>query len=218
MINYKKVSVVIAATLTALSFAGVAHADDTNTTSSNDTKIVYVPVPGPIQYVNVPVPGPTVYVPVPGPVQYVNVPGPVQYVNVPGPTVTTTITVEKEKVVEKIVKQEIIKNETETSVYFDTSSAKLTYGSRVILDKFIKKAKEKKLTNFDISGYTDSRGGVKGSFDLALNRAESVKKYIAKQIPNAKFNTAGYGISWSYKNNSVIGLQLNRRADIVGSN
>lgn len=201
MNKYVKNGVVIALATLMLSATGTAYADSND--DDDDKKIVYVPVPGP-----------TVYVPVPGPIQYVNVPGPVQYVNVPGPTVT----IEKEKIVEKVVTKEVVKKQIETSIYFKPTSANLTSASRAILDKFIKRANANGIKSFDITGYTDSSGGVKGSFELSLQRSIAVRNYISKRVDGAEFNTVGAGISSLHDNDDSLGRQLNRRVDILANN
>ena len=68
--------------------------------------------------------------------------------------------------------------------------------------------------NFTIYGFTDIRGGIDNQ-KLSLDRATSVKNYIASLVPGADFQISSYGPSYPVASNSTVeGLAANRRAEI----
>lgn len=105
-----------------------------------------------------------------------------------------------------------------TSVTFRINSAILSPEAKRQLDDLATKALASNGYMIEISGHTDSTGGVAKNMRLSRDRAESVVEYltVAHHIPARRFITPmGYGKSDAVADNSTsAGRAQNRRVDV----
>ena len=98
-------------------------------------------------------------------------------------------------------------------VNFDTNKFNLDLGDRILIENFAFDVQLYGFKEVDISGHTDSRGGVDNNV-LSDNRAKSARAYLLKLIPNLKVTVNGYADAISVApNTTVAGLAANRRAE-----
>ena len=104
------------------------------------------------------------------------------------------------------------------SVTFRTNSAVLSPEAKQQLDDLATKALASNGYMIEVSGHTDSTGGVAKNMRLSRDRAESVVEYLTIQhhIPARRFITPmGYGKSEAVADNSTAsGRQQNRRVEV----
>ena len=102
----------------------------------------------------------------------------------------------------------------EVVVNFATNQYSLTAQEKRELDAFIEKVKAGGFKELDISGHTDSVGGVDNNA-LSLNRAKETKAYILKEIPDLKITLGAYADAVSVASNATAaGKAANRRAEV----
>ena len=73
-------------------------------------------------------------------------------------------------------------------------------------------------TKIDISGHTDSRGGIDNNV-LSNNRAKAARAYLLSLLPNLKVTINGYADAINVATNATVeGMSANRRAEfrVVG--
>jgi outer membrane protein OmpA-like peptidoglycan-associated protein len=116
----------------------------------------------------------------------------------------------------KVVLQESF---TEDRVRFKTSSYELTKDAKVALDEFASRVK--KLDSriwMEIQGHTDDTGGTEVNDALGQQRAEAVRRYLAREhkVPLARMSTISYGDSLPIApNKTAKGRAQNRRVVII---
>jgi len=98
-------------------------------------------------------------------------------------------------------------------VRFNLNSAKLTAGSRRILDNFAAQLAQHADLRFEVGGHTDSTGDAAYNLDISLRRAHTVRDYlIAKGVAGNRLVAAGYGQKNPIADNgSFEGRSQNRR-------
>jgi|GEM_PF-568589 len=104
------------------------------------------------------------------------------------------------------------------SVLFDVNSAVLKPAVKKILDSVVKLIAGYNSTQVDINGHTDNTGSVEKNEQLALNRAASVRTYLAEKLPAlaAGISATGKGQSVPIAdNNTVEGRARNRRVEVI---
>jgi outer membrane protein OmpA-like peptidoglycan-associated protein len=102
----------------------------------------------------------------------------------------------------------------EVVVNFATNQYSLTTQEKRELDDFIEKVKAGGFKELDISGHTDSVGGVDNNV-LSRNRAKETRAYILKEIPDLKITLGGYADAVSVASNATAaGKAANRRAEV----
>lgn len=104
---------------------------------------------------------------------------------------------------------------TTVSVRFKTNQSELDDEDKAELDRLALEAKNHQGYILEIQGFTDSRGGVAKNDALSDKRAESVKRYLAKQheIPLFKMSIAGLGkLAEEVRTKET--LAENRRVDV----
>ncbi|KAF0247472.1 MAG: OmpA/MotB domain-containing protein, partial [bacterium] len=101
------------------------------------------------------------------------------------------------------------------SVKFKTNQSELDDEDRYELDRLAVEAKNHQGYILEIQGFTDSRGSNTKNDVLSDKRAESVKRYLAKQheIPTFKMSIVGLG-KLAEEVRSKEALAENRRVDV----
>ncbi len=108
---------------------------------------------------------------------------------------------------------------TEDRVHFKTSSYDLSKEAKAALDEFASKVK--KLNEpvwLEIQGHTDDTGGAAINDALGQQRAEAVRRYLAREhkLPLARMSTISYGDTLPIApNKTAKGRAENRRVVIV---
>ena len=103
-------------------------------------------------------------------------------------------------------------------VNFDTAKYNLDSGDRALIRDFAAEVVKYGYTKIDISGHTDSRGGIDNNV-LSNNRAKAARDYLLKLLPNLKVTINGFADAISVaSNNTAAGMAANRRAEfrVVG--
>jgi outer membrane protein OmpA-like peptidoglycan-associated protein len=79
-------------------------------------------------------------------------------------------------------------------IYFDLDRDSIKPRSRPVLDRAVEVFKTHTSVKIEISGHTDSTGGVEYNRDLSRRRAESVRRYLVEHgIDGARITTRGAG-------------------------
>ncbi len=116
----------------------------------------------------------------------------------------------------KVVLQESF---TEDRVRFKTSSYELTKDAKAALDEFAGKVKTlDKGIWIEIQGHTDDTGGTEFNDALGQQRAEAVRRYLARahKIPLSRMSTISYGDTLPVApNKTAKGRAQNRRVVII---
>ena len=116
----------------------------------------------------------------------------------------------------KVVLQESF---TEDRVRFKTSSYELTKDAKAALDEFAEKVKKLDARVWiEIQGHTDDTGGADFNDALGQQRAEAVRRYLARQhkFPLSRMSTISYGDTLPVApNKTKDGRAQNRRVVIV---
>lgn len=104
---------------------------------------------------------------------------------------------------------------TTASVRFKTNQSELDDEDKAELDRLALEAKNHQGYILEIQGFTDSRGGSAKNDALSDRRAESVKRYLAKQheIPTFKMSIVGLG-KLTEEVRTKEALAENRRVDV----
>lgn len=116
----------------------------------------------------------------------------------------------------KVVLQESF---TEDRVRFKTSSYELTKEAKVALDEFAERVKKlDERVWIEIQGHTDDTGGTDFNDALGQQRAEAVRRYLARQhkFPLSRMSTISYGDTLPIApNKTATGRAQNRRVVII---
>ena len=98
-------------------------------------------------------------------------------------------------------------------VNFDTNKYNIDSGDQLLIQNFAFDVKLYGYKEVDISGHTDSRGGVDNNV-LSMNRAKAARDYLLKLIPDLKVTINGFADVISVASNSTAeGMAANRRAE-----
>ncbi len=107
----------------------------------------------------------------------------------------------------------------EDRVRFKVSSFELTKDAKVALDEFAAKIKGlDKGVYLEIQGHTDDTGGADYNDQLGQQRAEAVRRYLARdhKLPLGRISTISYGDTQPVQSNKTAkGRAQNRRVVIV---
>ena len=103
-----------------------------------------------------------------------------------------------------------------SDVSFDTGSATIKPQMRAVLDPFAASVKDDPNARLTIVGHTDSTGSEAVNNPLSVDRAQSVRDYLAaKGVSPTKVQTAGHGEREPVADNSTSdGRARNRRVEI----
>ena len=103
-----------------------------------------------------------------------------------------------------------------SDVSFDTGSATIKPQMRAVLDPFAASVKDDPNARLTIVGHTDSTGSEAVNNPLSVERAQSVRDYLAaKGVSPTKVQTAGHGEREPVADNSTAdGRARNRRVEI----
>jgi len=108
---------------------------------------------------------------------------------------------------------------SEDRVRFKLNSFELTKDAKVALDEFAAKIKGlDKGVYLEIQGHTDDSGGADYNDQLGQQRAEAVRRYLAREhkLPLGRISTISYGDTQPVESNkSAKGRAQNRRVVIV---
>lgn len=101
------------------------------------------------------------------------------------------------------------------SIYYSTSSADLTHGSKAVLDEFAQYLIENPTMVIDIHGHTDDVGDANVNLVLSTDRAFSVMAYLQEHgVPANRLSFKGFGESNPFTSNSTPeGRAQNRRTE-----
>jgi outer membrane protein OmpA-like peptidoglycan-associated protein len=98
-------------------------------------------------------------------------------------------------------------------VNFDTAKFALDTGDRALIQNFAAEVRIFGFKEVDISGHTDSRGGIDNNL-LSINRARAARDYLLRLIPGLKVTINGFADVVSVAPNSTVeGMAANRRAE-----
>ena len=103
-------------------------------------------------------------------------------------------------------------------VNFDTAKYNLDAGDKALIRAFAADVEKYGFTKIDISGHTDSRGGIDNNV-LSNNRAKAARAYLLSLLPNLKVTINGYADAINVATNATAeGMSANRRAEfrVVG--
>jgi peptidoglycan-associated lipoprotein len=107
----------------------------------------------------------------------------------------------------------------EDRVRFKISSFELTKDAKAALDEFAAKIKGlDKTVYLEIQGHTDDSGGADYNDQLGQQRAEAVRRYLAREhkLPLGRISTISYGDTQPVESNKTAkGRSQNRRVVIV---
>ncbi|MEO8056672.1 MAG: OmpA family protein [Acidobacteriota bacterium] len=107
----------------------------------------------------------------------------------------------------------------EDRVRFKTASYELTKDAKAALDEFAVKVKAlDKGVYLEIQGHTDDTGGADFNDQLGQQRAEAVRRYLARQhhLPLGRMSTISYGDTLAVETNkTALGRSKNRRVVVV---
>lgn len=102
-------------------------------------------------------------------------------------------------------------------IYFDWDSAAVGDQGQLVLDEAVAIALAEGITDFAVTGYTDSSGSAEYNLGLSLRRAESVAAGLeARGVPGQNISIAGRGeADQAVPTADGVRLQANRRVTIV---
>ena len=107
----------------------------------------------------------------------------------------------------------------EDRVRFKVNSFELTKDAKAALDEFAAKVKAlDKTVYLEIQGHTDDSGGADYNDQLGQQRAEAVRRYLAREhkLPLGRISTISYGDTQPVESNKTAkGRSQNRRVVIV---
>ena len=111
----------------------------------------------------------------------------------------------------KPAKQEI--PEIALVVNFDTAKFNIDAQDRILIRAFAANILKYGYKEVDISGHTDSRGGIDNNV-LSNNRAKASRDFLLKLLPDLKVTINGYADALSVApNKTTAGMAANRRAE-----
>lgn len=102
-------------------------------------------------------------------------------------------------------------------IFFATASYELSPKSFHVLDSFSNKLQEYTIDSVVIEGHTDSVGSLSYNEKLSVNRANSVKDYLAEHVADLANKTVWRGFAFlrpATSNKTPQGRQRNRRVEI----
>lgn len=98
-------------------------------------------------------------------------------------------------------------------INFDTNKYNIDAKDRALIEGFARDVVKYGFKEVDISGHTDSRGGVDNNV-LSTNRAKASRDYLLKLVPTLKVTINGFADVVSVAtNNTAAGMAANRRAE-----
>ena len=103
-------------------------------------------------------------------------------------------------------------------VNFDTAKYNLDAADRALIRAFAAEVAKYGYKEIDISGHTDSRGGINNNI-LSNNRAKESRDFLKSLLPNLKVTINGYADAINVATNATApGMAANRRAEfrVVG--
>jgi outer membrane protein OmpA-like peptidoglycan-associated protein len=105
----------------------------------------------------------------------------------------------------------------DSGILFDTDKSALKAEAQSNLQKLAASLQNNPETNILIVGHTDNTGSDAHNMDLSIQRAQSVKSYIAAQnVPASRLQTSGKGETEPIADNTTVdGRSKNRRVEIV---
>jgi len=105
----------------------------------------------------------------------------------------------------------------DSGILFDTDKSALKAEAQTNLQKLAVSLQNNPETNILIVGHTDNTGSDAHNMDLSIQRAQSVKSYIAAQnVPASRLQTSGKGETEPIADNTTVdGRSKNRRVEIV---
>ena len=108
---------------------------------------------------------------------------------------------------------------SEDRVRFKVNSFELTKEAKAALDEFAQKVKAlDKGVYLEIQGHTDDTGGTDYNDQLGQQRAEAVRRYLAREhkLPLGRMSTISYGDTLPVESNKTsLGRSKNRRVVVV---
>jgi len=108
---------------------------------------------------------------------------------------------------------------SEDRVKFKLDSYDLSDEAKVALDEFAGKAKTLEVQYFiEIQGHTDDTGGAEFNDMLGQQRAEAVRRYMAREhkVPLGRMSTISYGDTMPVASNkTAAGRAQNRRVVVI---
>ena len=102
-------------------------------------------------------------------------------------------------------------------IYFATARYELTQKSHALLDSFVNKLNSYRVDSVVVGGHTDNVGSLAYNETLSLNRATSVKEYLANNMADKKALLTARGYAFRFpvaSNKTPAGRQQNRRVEI----
>ncbi|WP_434426567.1 OmpA family protein [Nannocystis pusilla] len=102
-------------------------------------------------------------------------------------------------------------------IYFDLDKDTIKPRSRPVLDRAVRVLREHTSLKIEISGHTDSTGGLAHNRDLSRRRAESVRRYLVDHgVDAARLTTRGAGPDEPLDTNrTAAGRAKNRRIEFM---
>ncbi len=103
-------------------------------------------------------------------------------------------------------------------VNFDTAKFNLDAGDKALIRAFAAEVVKYRYTSVDITGHTDSRGGIDNNV-LSNNRAKAARDYLLSLVPTLKVTVNGFADAINVATNQTAeGMAANRRAEfrVVG--
>jgi outer membrane protein OmpA-like peptidoglycan-associated protein len=104
------------------------------------------------------------------------------------------------------------------AVFFESGSALLKPSFQKSMDSVVFTLEQKRISKIDISGHTDNKGKPEENLLLSLSRADAVKNYLVKKLPQYSDITFAEGKGQDQPvadNNTAAGRTINRRVEIV---
>jgi len=101
------------------------------------------------------------------------------------------------------------------SIEFESKSSTITLTSLPTLDRLIAEMRQFPYTDIEIGGHTDKYGEPEYNRQLSQRRADTVRRYFAKQGLPKQFTAVGYGASQPLSvSETRASLQRNRRIEL----
>jgi outer membrane protein OmpA-like peptidoglycan-associated protein len=98
-------------------------------------------------------------------------------------------------------------------INFDTAKYNLDAGDKALIRGFAADVVKYGYTKVDITGHTDSRGGIDNNL-LSNNRAKAARDYLVSLLPTLKVTVNGYADAINVATNTTTeGMAANRRAE-----
>ncbi len=98
-------------------------------------------------------------------------------------------------------------------INFDTNRFNIDATDRALIEGFAAEVVKYGFKEIDISGHTDSRGGVDNNV-LSANRARAARDYLLTLVPGLKVTVGAYADAVNVAPNSTAaGMAANRRAE-----